>query len=157
MLESDQCVSRLVSFTRSFWEGLSQHKLLGQSCPSCDEKFFPPRPYCPECLADQLDWIELDTRGTLHSWTQVRVAGPEFDTPFLLGLVDLSGGIGRAELDTPFDASYTYGHLGVGWSHEGLDLELSYYLADSRQIPRWGEVADGRWVLSLSFRFPRER
>ncbi len=72
-------------------------------------------------------------------------------------LVDLSGGIGRAELDTPFDASYTYGHLGVGWSHQGLDLELGYYRTDSRPIPRWGEVADGRWVFSLSARFPREQ
>jgi len=75
----------------------------------------------------------------------------------LTRLVDLSGGIGRAELDTPFDTSYTYGHLGVGWSHRGFDLELGYYLADSRPIPRWGEVADGRWALSLSARFPREQ
>jgi uncharacterized protein (TIGR02001 family) len=72
-------------------------------------------------------------------------------------LVDLSGGIGRAELDTPFDASYTYGHLGVGWSHRGIDLELGYYRTDSRPIPRWGAVADGRLALSLSARFPRER
>ena len=70
-------------------------------------------------------------------------------------LVDLNGGIGRAELDTPFDASYTYGHLGVGWSHRGLDLELAYFQTDSRPIPRWGAVADGRWVFSLSVRYPR--
>lgn len=75
----------------------------------------------------------------------------------LLRRVDLSGGIGRAELDTPFDASYTYGHLGVGWSHQALDLELGYYWTDSRPIRRWGEVADGRWVLSLSVRFPRQQ
>ena len=72
-------------------------------------------------------------------------------------LVDLSGGIGRAELDTPFPTSYTYGHLGVSWSHEGLDLELCYYRTDSRPIRRWGEVADGSWVFSLSARFPREQ
>ena len=72
-------------------------------------------------------------------------------------LVDLNGGVGWAELDTPFDASYTYGHLGLGWSHRKLDLELGYYLTDSRPIPRWGEVADGRWVLSLAARFPKEQ
>ncbi len=74
----------------------------------------------------------------------------------LPGLVDLSAGLGRAELDTPMPTSYTYGHLGVGWSREGLDLELGYYLTDARAIPRWGEVADGSWVLSLSARFPRK-
>ena len=71
-------------------------------------------------------------------------------------LVDLSGGIGRAELDTPFPTSYSYGHLGVGWSRHGLDLELGYYRSDSRPIPRWGGVADGSLVFSLSARFPRE-
>ena len=71
--------------------------------------------------------------------------------------VDLSGGIGRAELDTPIDTSYTYGHLGLSWSYRGLDLGIGYYHTDSRPIRRWGEVADGRWVLSLSARFPREQ
>ena len=82
-------------WARPFWEGLSENKLLCQTCGSCGAKFFPPRPYCPQCLTDQLDWIELSDQGTLHSWTEVRVAGPEFDTPFFLGLVDLSEGIGR--------------------------------------------------------------
>jgi len=78
-----------------FWEGLSKRVLRGQTCADCGAAFFPPRPCCPECLSDRLAWVELDGRGTLHSWTQVRVAGPEFDTPFLLGLIDLSGGVGR--------------------------------------------------------------
>ena len=72
-------------------------------------------------------------------------------------LVDLNGGVGRAELDTPFDTSYTYGHLGLGWSHQAGHLELGYYWTDSRPIPRWGEVADGSWVFSLSARFPRRQ
>ena len=83
------------TWARPFWEGLSDNKLLAQSCASCSAAFFPPRPYCPRCLADGLDWIELSDRGTLHSWTEVRVAGPEFDTPFFLGLVDLCEGMGR--------------------------------------------------------------
>ena len=82
-------------WARPFWDGLSEHKLLGPSCTSCGTAFFPPRPYCPECLGDSLEWRELSGRGTLHSWTKIRVAGPEFDTPFFLGLVDLEDGIGR--------------------------------------------------------------
>ena len=72
-------------------------------------------------------------------------------------LVDLSGGIGRAELDTPFPTSYSYGHLGIGWSRHGFDFALGYYRSDSRPIPRWGSVADGSLVFSLSARFPREQ
>ncbi|MFZ5631531.1 MAG: Zn-ribbon domain-containing OB-fold protein [Bacillota bacterium] len=56
---------------------------------------FPPRLCCPKCLGADLGWMELEKRGTLHSWTEVFLAGPEFDTPFLLGLIDLEGGGGR--------------------------------------------------------------
>lgn len=80
---------------RPFWAGLSEKKLLGQQCTACETKFFPPRPYCPECSSDDLAWVRLSDRGTLHSWTQIRVPGPEFDTPFFLGLLDLEGGLGR--------------------------------------------------------------
>ena len=69
-------------------------------------------------------------------------------------LVDLTLGLGRADFDTVLDADYTYGHLGAGRSFGRYDLELGYYRADSRPIPRWGAVAEGSWVLSLSARFP---
>ena len=42
-----------------------------------------------------MEWVEINGEGTLHSWTEVNFAGPEFDTPFLLGIMDLSQGIGR--------------------------------------------------------------
>lgn len=87
--------NRRAAWARPFWEGLSSGKLRCQLCGGCGAKLFPPRPCCPECLSDRLGWTELCERATLHSWTEVRVAGPEFDTPFFLGLADLSGGIGR--------------------------------------------------------------
>jgi uncharacterized OB-fold protein len=40
-------------------------------------------------------WTEIEPEGTLHSWTEVQVARGEFDTPYLLGLVDLPQGLGR--------------------------------------------------------------
>ena len=83
-----------VRFNR-FWEGLRRRKLLAQECYDCRAVIFPPRPLCPSCLTGDLGWVEIDGRGTLHSWTEVHIASPEFDTPFLLGLVDLSKGIGR--------------------------------------------------------------
>ena len=47
------------------------------------------------CLRDDLAWVQLSGRGTLHSWTRIHMAGPEFDTPFTLGLMDLEHGVGR--------------------------------------------------------------
>ena len=57
--------------------------------------FFPPRSHCPNCLGNDFEWVELHGESTLHSWTEISVTGPQFDTPLLLGLVDLPQGIGR--------------------------------------------------------------
>lgn len=78
-----------------FWRGLDEGRLLHQVCPDCDAAFFPPRPACPTCLSLELDWEEMPARGTLASWTRIRRAAPGFETPYLLGLVDLESGLGR--------------------------------------------------------------
>jgi len=80
---------------RKFWEGLQVGKFLAPRCENCGELFFPPRSHCPECLGDGFAWEELSGRGFLYSWTELSFALPEFDTPFLLGLVDLAEGVGR--------------------------------------------------------------
>lgn len=96
---------------KNFWEGMTDGIFLAQRCLVCGELFFPPRPFCPECLGDKLIWEELSRRGTLHSWTELHYARPEFDTPLLLGLVDLEEGIGRivARID---DAVVDELHIG---------------------------------------------
>lgn len=78
-----------------FWEGLQGGKFLAPRCRNCGELFFPPRSHCPECLEDSFIWEELSGKGVLYSWTELFFAQPEFDTPFLLGLIDLAEGIGR--------------------------------------------------------------
>jgi len=78
-----------------FWQGLRDGVLLGQRCADCAEVFFPPRPVCPDCTGRSLEWAELPARGTLHSWTIVKRAGPRFDVPMIIGLIDLSDDVGR--------------------------------------------------------------
>jgi hypothetical protein len=80
---------------RKFWEGLREGKFLAPRCKDCGEFFFPPRPYCPICLSANLEWEELSGKGFLYSWTEIHFALPEFEPPFLLGLVELAEGVGR--------------------------------------------------------------
>ena len=112
---------------KPFWEGLAQHKLLAQACRSCDARFFPPRSHCPDCLEDELDWFELSGRGSLHSWTTVHMAGPEFDTPFSLGLVDLEHGMGRIAAKV-LDA-------GQGRLEVGMPVHIGYLEARLGMTP----------------------
>lgn len=78
-----------------FWQELARGKMVALECQECGEVYFPPRPCCPVCLGSNLRGKELSRRGVLHSWTELYFARPEFDTPFLLGLVDLAEGVGR--------------------------------------------------------------
>jgi uncharacterized protein len=84
-----------------FWQGLQTGKFLAPRCRCCGELFFPPRSHCPECLEDSFAWEELSGQGILYSWTELFFAQPEFDTPFLLGLIDLAEGIGRIAAGIP--------------------------------------------------------
>jgi uncharacterized OB-fold protein len=80
---------------KKFWDGLRAGQFLAPRCVNCGKIFFPPRSHCPECLEEDFAWEELDRKGILYSWTELSFVLPEFDAPFLLGLVDLADGAGR--------------------------------------------------------------
>ncbi len=53
-----------------YWEANRRHELTVQRCTTCDAKQFPPEEVCLGCGGDALDWVEVEPRGTLHSWTR---------------------------------------------------------------------------------------
>jgi uncharacterized OB-fold protein len=60
-------------------EAEGEGRLLGGQCPSCGAYFFPKQwSFCrnPSCSGDELDDVELSTRGTLWSFTDNRYAPP---------------------------------------------------------------------------------
>jgi uncharacterized OB-fold protein len=112
---------------REFWRGLAAGRLLARRCLDCGTRYFPPRDRCPGCLGAHLEWIEVAGRGTLHSWTEVHMSSADFETPFLLGLIDLDGGIGRltAPIDEARPDELRIGmpvHLGYEARSESLGL-----------------------------------
>ncbi|MDH7479124.1 MAG: Zn-ribbon domain-containing OB-fold protein [Syntrophomonadaceae bacterium] len=119
---------------RPFWEGLRQGRFLAPRCRACGELFFPPRPFCPECLGEELEWQKLSGRGTLHSWTELHYARPEFSTPFLLGLIDLEEGVGRiiARIE---DASGRELQIGQPMEIQISEVEEGFCLYQARPGP----------------------
>jgi len=117
-----------------FWEGLKAEKFLAPRCRDCGEIFFPPRSHCPKCLGDVFTWEALSGKGYLYSWTELFFAQPEFDIPFLLGLVDLAEGIGRiaARISGATPEELSIGmplHIKISSPRDGLAL---YYVEPSR-------------------------
>jgi uncharacterized OB-fold protein len=83
-------------WSKAFWEGTKQHKLLIQECKDCGVKIFYPRKFCPECWSANLTWAEASGKGKVFSYS-VTTAGVEErfadDLPFVLALVDLEEGV----------------------------------------------------------------
>lgn len=86
-----------------FWDGLREHRLVVQACPSCGAHRLPPGPSCPWCGSPGADLREVDGRGSVYSWITVRrPLDPAFadELPYTLAAVDLDAGpriVGRLE------------------------------------------------------------
>jgi uncharacterized OB-fold protein len=73
---------------------LKDGRLMGSACRSCGYRTFPPRADCPECLADEFDYVELSGRGTIYTFTTIAAAPTGFEDaiPYTVAVVDLEEG-----------------------------------------------------------------
>ncbi len=65
-----------------------------QQCGTCTAEFYPPRPLCPECLSEQLQWRRNDGGGRVLSITCLHVSVNTFYhrsardiEPWVIGMV----------------------------------------------------------------------
>jgi uncharacterized OB-fold protein len=86
---------RVSKFTEHFWSGLAQGRWQTTCCEACGKFTFPPKPICPHCWSDKMQWKDLSARGTLYSWTRVHAAPRVFteEAPYALCVVDLDIGL----------------------------------------------------------------
>jgi uncharacterized OB-fold protein len=68
--------------------------LRGMRCTECDIFYFPPRSDCPECLGNDMEWVDTKGEGTLITYTTIHAAPTGFEdmVPYSIGLVDLGEG-----------------------------------------------------------------
>lgn len=68
--------------------------LIGFECLDCQVKVFGPATFCQSCSSGKLEPVEFSTRGSLFSYTTVRVppAGWPGPVPYILGEVELPEG-----------------------------------------------------------------
>ena len=83
-------------WSKAFWEGTKEKKLLIQECRDCGAKIFYPRQYCPDCWSSNLGWSEGSGKGKIFTYS-VTMAGVEqkfaADLPYILALVELEEGV----------------------------------------------------------------
>jgi len=86
---------RVTAFTQPFWQALSEGRLQTTRCRACGRLSFPPKPICPHCWTEDVEWTPVAGRGRLYSWTRIH-AGPEMfahELPYEVGIVDLDAGL----------------------------------------------------------------
>ncbi len=71
-----------------------RYALVGEVCPHCDAKIFPPRDVCPECGNDARTTFTFSGRGKIFSFTTITdaPAGYEHSAPYTVALVKLDEG-----------------------------------------------------------------
>jgi uncharacterized OB-fold protein len=81
--------------SRTYWEGVQNHKLLLQKCNDCHQYIFYPRIICPHCFSEHLTWEESSGQGEIHSYTVVHKGPPQFkeEAPYVIGIIDLKEGV----------------------------------------------------------------
>jgi uncharacterized OB-fold protein len=71
-----------------------RYALVGEVCPHCETKIFPPRDVCPECSREAKTEYQFSGRGEVYSYTTVydAPAGYEEQAPYTVALVKLVEG-----------------------------------------------------------------
>ncbi len=71
-----------------------RYALVGEVCPHCDAKIFPPRDVCPECGKEAKTAYAFSGKGEVYSFTRMdnAPAGFEEQAPYTVALVKLEEG-----------------------------------------------------------------
>ena len=71
-----------------------RYSLVGEICPHCEAKIFPPRDVCPECGGEAKTAYAFSGKGEVYSFTRMgnAPAGFEEQAPYTVALIKLQEG-----------------------------------------------------------------
>jgi uncharacterized OB-fold protein len=114
----------------SFYNFVSEKRLMAAMCTECGTVLLPPKPMCTKCLSTNLKWIELEGTGKLLSYTVIHIAPEQFQsiTPYTVGIVELQNGLRLPGMIRDVDPK----EIRVE-----MDLEIDFDTSASSQWPAW--------------------
>jgi uncharacterized OB-fold protein len=71
-----------------------RYALVGEVCPQCNAKIFPPRDVCPKCQGEAKVPFAFGGKGEIYSFTTIYEAPSGYDgnAPYTVALVKLNEG-----------------------------------------------------------------
>jgi len=74
-----------------FFEHLKEGRLTTTKCVKCGHTSYPPRIICPDCLSEELEWVDLPTKGIIEYFTELKAGIPVgFEKPLIHAYIRLS-------------------------------------------------------------------
>jgi uncharacterized protein len=72
-----------------------EKKFYTTRCTGCATTSYPPRPFCPSCFCEDVEWVDVGSSGgaTLYAFTTQKMS-LRFMAPDVIGVVDIPG-VGR--------------------------------------------------------------
>ena len=86
----------------AYFKHCAAHDFHLQRCTKCNLLRYPPTTACPWCMNPKSDWVPVEAKGAVHSYTEVHHAiQPAFrdHVPYLILLVDLDKQKGKPTAD----------------------------------------------------------
>lgn len=78
-----------------YWRTTGQrYQLVGEVCPHCNNKIFPPRDVCPTCEKEAKTPFQFSGKGEVYSFSTIHAAPAGFEkfAPYMVALVRLAEG-----------------------------------------------------------------
>ncbi|GAA3007751.1 Zn-ribbon domain-containing OB-fold protein [Microbacterium aurantiacum] len=84
------------SDSRPFWDGVRDAGVFRiVRCRACDQVHHYPRPFCPQCWSDDVEWVDASGAATLYTYSTVYMNDlPPFrdELPYVAAVVELAEG-----------------------------------------------------------------
>jgi hypothetical protein len=81
--------------TEAWWQGTREGRLRIKRCADCGRAHYYPRPFCPVCWSERVEWEDASGRASLYTYSVVYVNDlPPFAArvPYVAAIVDLAEG-----------------------------------------------------------------
>jgi hypothetical protein len=104
--------------------------LMALRCSKCNAFVWPPRPICPKCFEDKFEWIQLEGRGKLLTYTVIHFPPTQFQAlaPYAVGIVRLAEGPQLPGMIR----NVKHDDLRIG-----MDLQVDFESGMQKEWPRW--------------------
>ncbi len=95
---------------QSYIDFINEKKLMGTKCKDCGNIDLPPKSICSKCFKDNVEWIEVEGKGKLATFSAIHVGttlmnnkGYSMKKPYLFGTIDLDCGVSISSHIKGFD------------------------------------------------------